>query len=51
MGLMTLAEFQTKTDKQHTNVYSVKMTKIKLKKILRPNTICFQMREKRYLIT
>ena len=31
MELMTLAEFQTMMEKQHTNVYSAKMAKIKLK--------------------
>ena len=31
MELMTLAEFQTMMEKQNTNVYSVKMTRIKLK--------------------
>ena len=31
MELMTLAEFQTMMGKQHINIYSVKMTKVKLK--------------------
>ena len=31
MELMTLAEFQTVIGKQHINIYSVKMTKVKLK--------------------
>ena len=31
MDLMTLAEFQTVMGKQHTNIYSVKMTKVNLK--------------------
>ena len=31
MKLITLAEFQTVMEKQHTNIYSVKMTKVKLK--------------------
>ena len=31
MELMALAEFQTMMEKQHTNAYSVEMTKIKLK--------------------